>query len=182
MGALVEDLLALARMDDGRPMRLAPVDLTVLAADAVSDLHALDPSRPVRLEPLRAGEPGGVCEVLGEESRLRQVLANLVGNAVTHTPAGTPVEIAVGRSDGSGVIEVRDHGPGIDPEHATRVFERFYRVDASRGRDSGGAGLGMAIVAAIVAAHDGSVRLAQTPGGGTTVQIALPVPVHDPQV
>lgn len=174
MGALVEDLLALARMDDGRPMRLGPVDLTVLAADAVSDLHALDPSRPVRLEPLRAGEPAGVCEVLGEESRLRQVLANLVGNAVTHTPPGTAVEIAVGLSDGDGVIEVRDHGPGIDPEHAARVFERFYRVDASRGRDSGGAGLGMAIVAAIVDAHHGSVSLEQTTGGGTTVRVTLP--------
>ncbi|WP_426594338.1 sensor histidine kinase [Cellulomonas sp. McL0617] len=178
MGALVEDLLALARMDDGRPMRLAPVDLTVLAADAVSDLHALDPSRPVRLEPLRAGEPAGVCEVLGEESRLRQVLANLVGNAVTHTPPGTAVEIAVGLDGSSGVIEVRDHGPGIDPEHAARVFERFYRVDASRGRDSGGAGLGMAIVAAIVDAHHGSVSLAQTPGGGTTVRVTVPVPGH----
>ena len=176
MGALVEDLLALARMDDGRPMRLSRVDLTVLAADAVSDLHALDPSRPVRLEPLRAGEPGGVCEVLGEESRLRQVLANLVGNAVTHTPAGTAVEIAVGVSGGSGVIEVRDHGPGIDPEHAARVFERFYRVDASRGRDSGGAGLGMAIVAAIVDAHHGTVTLEQTAGGGTTVRVTLPIP------
>ncbi|WP_081681167.1 cell wall metabolism sensor histidine kinase WalK [Cellulomonas sp. URHD0024] len=176
MGALVEDLLALARMDDGRPMRLAPVDLTVLAADAVSDLHALDPSRSVRLEPLRAGEPGGVCEVLGEESRLRQVLANLVGNAVTHTPPGTAVEIAVGLTDAHGVLEVRDHGPGIDPEHAARVFERFYRVDASRGRDSGGAGLGMAIVAAIVDAHHGTVSLQQTPGGGTTVRVTLPVP------
>ena len=111
------------------------------------------------------------------------MLANLVGNAVQHTPPGTPVEIAVGHlPSGEGAIEVRDHGPGIDPEHAARVFERFYRVDASRGRDSGGAGLGMAIVAAIVAAHDGSVRLAQTPGGGTTVRITLPVPAHDPQV
>ena len=142
----------------------------------MSDLHALDPSRPVRLEPLRAGEPGAVCEVLGEDSRLRQVLANLVGNAVTHTPSGTAVEIAVGLADGSGVLEVRDHGPGIDPEHAARVFERFYRVDASRGRDSGGAGLGMAIVAAIVDAHHGSVALEQTPGGGTTVRITLPIP------
>ena len=113
--------------------------------------------------------------MLGEESRLRQVLANLVGNAVTHTPPGTAVEIAVGTLPaGSGVIEVRDHGPGIDPEHAARVFERFYRVDASRGRDSGGAGLGMAIVAAIVDAHHGAVTLEQTPGGGTTVRVTLP--------
>ena len=183
MGALVEDLLALARLDEGRPMRTGPVDLTVLAADAVSDLHALDPARPTRLVPLEDGAQGGPCVVVGEESRLRQVLANLVGNVVQHTPSGTPVEIAVGLlPSGEGAIEVRDHGPGIDPEHAARVFERFYRVDASRGRDSGGAGLGMAIVAAIVSAHDGSVRLAQTPGGGTTVQIALPVPDHDPQV
>lgn len=183
MGALVEDLLALARLDEGRPMQTGPVDLTVLAADAVSDLHALDPARATRLVPLVDGASGGPCVVVGEESRLRQVLANLVGNAVQHTPPGTPVEIAVGHlPSGEGAIEVRDHGPGIDPEHAARVFERFYRVDASRGRDSGGAGLGMAIVAAIVDAHHGSVRLAQTPGGGTTVQIALPVPAHDPQV
>lgn len=183
MGALVEDLLALARVDEGRPMQMGPVDLTVLAADAVSDLHALDPSRPTRLVPLVDGAPGGPCVVEGEESRLRQVLANLVGNTVQHTPPGTPVEIAVGiLPSGEGALEVRDHGPGIDPEHAARVFERFYRVDASRGRDSGGAGLGMAIVAAIVEAHRGSVRLEQTPGGGTTVRVTLPVPSREPQV
>ncbi|MEZ0446815.1 sensor histidine kinase [Cellulomonas sp. ICMP 17802] len=183
MGALVEDLLALARVDEGRPMRTGPVDLTVLAADAVSDLHALDPSRPTRLVPLVDGAAGGPCVVVGEESRLRQVLANLVGNTVQHTPPGTPVEIAVGTlPSGEGVLEVRDHGPGIDPEHAARVFERFYRVDASRGRDSGGAGLGMAIVAAIVDAHDGEVSLEQTPGGGTTVRVTLPGSARDAQV
>ena len=182
MGALVEDLLALARLDEGRPMRTGPVDLTVLAADAVSDLHALDPSRSTRLVPLVDGAAGAPCVVVGEESRLRQVLANLVGNTVQHTPPGTPVEIAVGMlPTGEGALEVRDHGPGIDPEHAARVFERFYRVDASRGRDSGGAGLGMAIVAAIVEAHAGSVHLSQTPGGGTTVRVTLPAPAHESQ-
>ncbi len=185
MGALVEDLLALARLDEGRPMRTGPVDLTVLAADAVSDLHALDPSRAARLVPLVEGAVGAPCVVTGEESRLRQVLANLVGNTVQHTPAGTPVEIAVGTlPSGECALEVRDHGPGIDPEHAARVFERFYRVDASRGRDSGGAGLGMAIVAAIVDAHRGTVRLSQTPGGGTTVRVTLPAAdqtAHDAQ-
>ncbi|MBT0993116.1 HAMP domain-containing histidine kinase [Cellulomonas sp. DKR-3] len=198
MGGLVEDLLSLARLDEKRQMRRAPVDLTVVAADAVSDLHALDPSRTARLVPLVPGGPSGPAVVEGDEAHLRQVVANLVGNVVQHTPAGTAVEIAVGlaeqRSDeassgGStsaatgpvavpgrqvGVVEVRDHGPGIDPEHAARVFERFYRVDASRGRDSGGAGLGMAIVAAIVTAHDGRVDLAQTPGGGTTVRVEIP--------
>ncbi|MDM7855439.1 sensor histidine kinase [Cellulomonas alba] len=180
MGGLVEDLLALARLDEGRPLQLGPVDLTVLAADAVSDLHALDPSRTARLVPLTEGGSGGPFVVIGEEARLRQVLANLVGNVVQHTPEGTRVEIAVGSGEGPGgaprgVVEVRDHGPGIDPEHAKRVFERFYRVDASRGRTSGGgAGLGMAIVAAIVSAHHGEVTLAQTPDGGTTVRVALP--------
>jgi two-component system OmpR family sensor kinase len=185
MGGLVEDLLALARLDEGRPLQLGPVDLTVLAADAVSDLHALDPSRTARLVPLVEGAAAGPCVVLGEESRLRQVLANLVGNVVQHTPAGTRVEIAVGLADGPagpagarrGVVEVRDHGPGIDPEHAKRVFERFYRVDASRGRAAGGgAGLGMAIVAAIVQAHHGEVGLGRTSEGGTTVRVAIPVP------
>lgn len=174
MGSLVEDLLALARLDEGRRGVLGPVDLTVLAADSVSDLRALDPQRPVRLESLR-GAMGPVV-VVGDEPRLRQVLVNLVGNAARHTPPGTPVEIAVGAADDTGraVLEVRDHGPGIAPEHAARVFERFYRVDASRTRDSGGSGLGMAIVAAIVTSHGGSVAVHPTPGGGATVRVELP--------
>jgi len=175
MGGLVEDLLSLARMDEGRPMVVGPVDLAVLASDSLSDLHALDPTRAPRLVPLDPAATTGPCVVAGDEARLRQVLNNLVGNAAQHTPAGTAVEIAVGVRGDHGVLEVRDHGPGIDPEHAARVFERFYRVDASRGRTSGGSGLGMAIVAAIVAAHDGSVDLYETPGGGTTVRVALPV-------
>lgn len=176
MGSLVEDLLALARLDEGRGgSTTGPVDLTVLAADAVSDLRALDPGRPVRLEAL-----GGVTAprvVVGDEARLRQVLANLVGNAVRHTPAGSPVEVAVGAGPdhGTALLEVRDHGPGIAPEHAERVFERFYRVDPSRTRDSGGSGLGMAIVAAIVGSHGGRVAVVPTPGGGATVRVVLPV-------
>ncbi|WP_444663125.1 sensor histidine kinase [Cellulomonas sp. CW35] len=188
MGTLVEDLLSLARLDERREARRDPVDLTVVAADAVSDLRALDPTRTTRIVPLTSGGTTGPVVVQGDEAHLRQVVANLVGNVVQHTPAGTPVEIGVGlaqRAPGPdepagpafpvGVIEVRDHGPGIDPEHAARVFERFYRVDASRGRDSGGSGLGMAIVAAIATAHDGHVDLTQTPGGGTTVRVDLPV-------
>jgi two-component system, OmpR family, sensor kinase len=188
MGRLVEDLLHLARLDEGRPMRADPVDLTVLAADAVSDLHALDPGRPVRIRSLTPGADLASCVVVGDEDRLRQVLANLTGNVAQHTPRGTPVEIAVGHAGGPAgrrvVVEVRDSGPGIAPEHAARVFERFYRVDASRTRESGGgAGLGMAIVAAIVGANGGSVRTEPTPGGGTTVRVELPaadVPRADP--
>ena len=180
MGRLVEDLLHLARLDDGRPMHKDLVDLTVLVADAVSDLHVLDVGRPIRFEPLVAGTPVAPCVVVGDEDRLRQVLSNLTGNVAQHTPAGTAVEIAIGRTcEGPttrAVLEVRDHGPGIDPAHAARVFERFYRVDSSRGRESGGgAGLGMAIVAAIVGAHRGSVEISETPGGGTTARVSLPV-------
>lgn len=182
MGSLVEDLLQLARLDEGRPVRRTPVDLSGLAAESAADLRALDPTRPVRL----TVEPDADDVVVpGDPDRLRQVLANLVGNVVQHTPAGTPVELAVGiRTDDAGTrawLEVRDHGPGISPEHAARVFERFYRVDAARGRQSGGAGLGMAIVAAIVAAHSGEVELEQTPGGGTTVRVLLPVRDYDDQ-
>ncbi|MGN8245047.1 sensor histidine kinase [Cellulomonas soli] len=175
MGGLVEDLLALARLDERRALRTDPVDLTVLAGDAISDLHALDPGRPTRLVPLTVDGGIGPCVVTGDEARLRQVVANLVGNVVQHTPPGTPVELAVGTHEGAGVLEVRDHGPGIDPAHAARVFERFYRVDASRTRESGGAGLGMAIVAAIVQAHDGTVDLSATEGGGTTVRVRVPL-------
>jgi len=177
MGVLVEDLLTLARMDEGRPLDLRPVDLVVLASDAAADLHALDPDRQVRVLGLD-GELAP-CEVDGDAHQLRQVLTNLVGNVVRHTPPGTPVELAVGYDQAPGttrrgVVEVRDHGPGIAPEHAARVFERFYRVDPSRTRDSGGAGLGMAIVAAAVAAHHGEVTVSTTPGGGATVRVVLP--------
>ena len=182
MGSLVEDLLHLARLDEARPQASRPVDLVVLAGDAAADLRALDPTRTVRLVPIAPGGTLAGAVALGDEDRLRQVLANLVGNVATHTPAGSPVELAVGRlhpQSPSAVLEVRDHGPGIPPEHAPRVFERFYRADPSRGRESGGAGLGMAIVAAIVAAHGGTVELATTPGGGTTVRVVLPAAGSD---
>lgn len=179
MGTLVEDLLHLARLDAGRSLRSEPVDLAVLATDAAADLRALDPARPVQVVPVVPGGSLGGAVTRGDEDRLRQVVANLVGNVVQHTPAGTPVEVAVGRCavDGGAhaVLEVRDHGPGIPPEHVDRVFERFYRVDAARGRTSGGSGLGMAIVAAIVDAHGGRVGVLSTAGGGTTVRVALPL-------
>ncbi len=183
MGGLVEDLLALARLDADRPGRADPVDLAVLATDAAHDLRAIDPTREVHVGPLDGAAAGPDADlpatvVLGDEPRLRQVLANLVGNVARHTPAGSPAELAVGRVGDRVVVEVRDHGPGIAPEHAARVFERFYRVDASRTREGngtgGGAGLGMAIVAAIVEAHRGDVAISATPGGGTTVRVALP--------
>ncbi|PFG32203.1 sensor histidine kinase [Sanguibacter antarcticus] len=179
MGSLVEDLLRLARLDEGRPLDNVPVDLAVVASDAMSDLHALDPSRQVRLVPLQPDGQTGACVVVGDEGRLRQVLANLVGNAARHTPRGTPVEVALGfdtDDDGerTAVLEVRDHGPGIPSEHGERVFERFFRVDSSRNRDSGGSGLGLAIVAAIVERLGGAARVQETPGGGLTVRIELP--------
>ncbi|MEV7973763.1 HAMP domain-containing sensor histidine kinase [Cellulomonas sp. NPDC089187] len=180
MGGLVEDLLALARLDADRPGRTDPVDMAVLATDAAHDLRALDPTREVRVGPL-SPQPDDALPttvVLGDEPRLRQVLANLIGNIARHTPAGSPAELLVGRAGDRVVLEVRDHGPGIPPEHAARVFERFYRVDSSRTREGagtgGGAGLGMAIVAAIIDTHLGSVRIDPTLGGGTTVRVDLP--------
>jgi len=173
MGGLVDDLLLLTRLDGARPLQRVPVDLTVLAADATQDARALAPTRQVRLLALT-----GVLEptiIEGDEARLRQVVTNLVGNAVNHTPAGTNIEIAVGGGAGRARLEVRDHGGGVDPVKARRVFERFYRADPSRGRGNGGGnGLGLAIVAAIVGAHDGQVGVAATPGGGATFVVDLP--------
>jgi two-component system OmpR family sensor kinase len=176
MGTLVEDLLLLARLDEQRPARTDPVDLAVLAGDAAHDARGLDPGRTVRLTGLMPGRGPEPTVVIGDENRLRQVVANLVGNAVRHTPPGTPVEIAAGTQNGVAVIEVRDHGPGLPPEHAARVFERFYRVDSSRTRgQGGGSGLGLSIVAAVVSAHGGRVGVAQTPGGGATFRVELPL-------
>jgi two-component system, OmpR family, sensor kinase len=174
MGDLVEDLLTLARLDEQRPEKRAPVDLTVIAADVAQDARAIQPDR--RLRVIGLGGQLGPVTVLGHEGRLRQVVTNLVVNALRHTPSGTPVEVAVGRDGTEGRIEVRDHGPGIDPSAVRRVFERFYRSDSARGRSSGGgSGLGLAIVAAIVSAHGGRVGVAPTPGGGATFVVSLPL-------
>jgi two-component system OmpR family sensor kinase len=159
----------------------------------VHDARGLDADRQVRLAGMsEAGSgPGSGPQptvVIGDEDRLRQVVANLVGNAVRHTPAGTPIEVAVGHlEDGAAVLEVRDHGPGLTPEQAQKVFERFYRVDSSRQRGSGGgSGLGLSIVSAVVAAHAGTVGVLPTPGGGATFRVTLPpattVPSPEPSL
>lgn len=172
MGVLVEDLLLLARLDQQRPLERAPVDLLELARDAVQDARAIDPSRSIQLEVVAAG-PAPV--VSGDAARLRQVFGNLVANALTHTPAGTDVVIRVSTSSAAAVVEVVDRGPGIPVEDRERVFERFFRADTSRTRASGGSGLGLSIVAALVAAHGGSVSVTETPGGGATFTVSLPL-------
>ncbi|WP_270886758.1 sensor histidine kinase [Pedococcus sp. 5OH_020] len=181
MGGLVEDLLMLARLDDQRPLRIAPVDLVVLAADAAQDARAIDPLRPISVVGLTG--PLQPTLVPGDEAKLRQLLANLVSNALNHTPQGSPVEIAVGtRSAGQqAVLEVRDRGPGVDPAKARKVFERFYRADPSRARGAGGGnGLGLAIAAAIVASHSGRIGVAETLGGGATFVVELPTANSQP--
>jgi two-component system OmpR family sensor kinase len=170
MGLLVEDLLLLARLDQQRPLEHKPVDLLELAHDAVEDARAVDPSRTVDLEVVATG-PAPV--VSGDAPRLRQVLGNLVGNALTHTTS--PITVRVSTATGSAVVEVVDAGPGIPVPDRPRVFERFYRADTSRTRASGGTGLGLSIVAALVAAHRGSVEVLDTPGGGATFRVTLPL-------
>ena len=175
MGALVEDLLQLARLDQHRPVAALPVDLGELAADAVHDARAVQPDRPITLD--LDDSLTDVPVVLGDEGRLRQVFANLVTNALTHTPAGTPVAVVVSEdpTDPDVVtVTVRDEGPGLAPEAAERVFERFYRADASRARVVGGSGLGLSIVASLVAAHGGTVSLTTAPGDGAAFAVRLP--------
>nr|WP_089243834.1 HAMP domain-containing sensor histidine kinase [Rhodococcus kyotonensis] len=171
MGLLVEDLLMLARLDAQRPLETKPVDVLSIAADAVHDAKAVAPERDISLEVL----PGpGIPEVVGDDARLRQVLANLVGNAIRHTPSTASIEICVGTTDTSVLLEVRDTGPGLSIDESEHVFERFYRTDNSRTRESGGSGLGLSIVAALVAAHDGSVTVDSVPGEGATFRVELP--------
>ena len=180
MGLLVEDLLLLARLDQQRPLARQPVDLLSLAADAVHDTRLLAPDRTVEL----SVAPGAAFLVIGDEARLRQVIGNLMSNAMTHTPAGTPIEVSIGsgvldprKSDSppAVVLDVTDHGPGMPPEQAHRVFERFYRTDRARARATGGSGLGLAIVAALVAAQGGVASLRTSEGKGATFRIALPL-------
>ena len=169
MAALVEDMLLLARLDQGRPLRRDRVDLSGLVADAVADARAIEPGRPI------AAEIDEAITVIGDEDRLRQVVANLLANVRVHTPPDTAAEIVLAAAAGRCTLSVIDHGPGVDPAHADRIFDRFYRADAARSRDHGGSGLGLAIAASVVEAHGGTIAHRPTDGGGATFTVTLPV-------
>jgi two-component system OmpR family sensor kinase len=182
MSRLVDELLALARLDDRPALTLRPVDLCCLVRDAAGDLAAQQPQRPLTLllpdgrSPDGARGPGGgVARVLGDEAGLRQVVGNLIGNVRVHTPADSPLTVEVA-ADGGGqvVLRIADAGPGLGPEDASRAFDRFFRAASDRARDTGGAGLGMSIVKAVVQAHHGTVTLDTAPGKGLTVRVTLP--------
>ena len=237
MGALVEDLLQLARLDETRPLNVAPVDLLPVARDAALDTTAQAPGRTVRVvrdermmsleqstveqggeasaaaeTPPPAGATGPIFGatfnrfrrrpkpsgeavapdakpavepltlavppiVLGEENKIRQVVTNLIGNALRFTPDDSPIELAVGTDARAGTasIAIVDHGEGIPPQIREKIFQRFWRADSSRTRETGGSGLGLAIVASIVAAHGGTVDVTETPGGGATFRVILPL-------
>ncbi len=173
MEHLVADLLLLARLDEGRPMEQHSVDLVALCAEAVHTASTVGPEWPLTFE---ASAP---VEVVGDATRLRQVVDNLLGNVRAHTPPGTAARVKVERDGNQVVVTVADDGPGMDPEEGQYVFERFYRSDPSRSRAHGGAGLGLSIVSAIVAAHHGTVAAAGRPGGGTTFTVRLPLSPPD---
>src|ERR1700682_2485214 len=169
MSVLVDDMLLIARLDQGRPLENEPVDLQAIARDAAADARAVAPQREVTLT-----APGRVI-VKGDDTRLRQVVGNLVRNAIVHTPQQTAIEIAVSTVDGVGRGSGADHGPAPPTGELYRIFEPFYRADPSRSRDSGGAGLGLSIVSAVVSAHGGQVRVKETSGGGVTFEVELPL-------
>jgi two-component system OmpR family sensor kinase len=172
MSMLVEDLLLLARLDEGRPLQQEPVRLDEVVKEAVETAHTVDPGRPIALDAERV-------VVVGDHDRLRQIVDNLLSNVRAHTPPDTPVEIAVGRANGNAVVEVADRGPGMSADVLDRVFERFYRPDASRSRASGGVGLGLSIVAAVAEAHGGRVEAESQAGQGSTFRIVLPISKQD---
>ncbi len=169
MGVLVEDLLLLAKLDQGRPLEHEPVDVAATAQEMVDDHRLLHPEWPITFD------DGAPVVVSGDAARLRQAIGNLLANARAHTPPGTPVAVRVARDGDAAVIEVADRGPGVPDELADRVFERFVRADESRTRASGGAGLGLAIVSAIAEAHGGRAELVRPADGGATFRIRVPV-------
>jgi two-component system OmpR family sensor kinase len=169
MGELVEELLLLARLDQGLPVERDPVDLSAVVDAAVDAARAADPERPIGVDSERR------LVVLGAESRLRHVVDNLLTNARVHTPASTPVQVRLAAEDGEVVLEVADQGPGVPAEEADRIFERFYRTDRSRTRSQGGVGLGLAIVRSVAEAHGGAVGYRPRPGGGSVFRVVLPL-------
>jgi two-component system OmpR family sensor kinase len=180
MGDLVNDMLLLVRLDGEPGMTTQPVDLLSVSADTVLDARARDPHRVVTLTQLSGeGWVDAPPVVLGDESRVRQVVGNVVANVLRHTPAGSPYEVTVGvRADPGGAsmvqVSVVDHGPGLPPEAAGKVFERFYRLDYGRARSDGGTGLGLSIAAGLMAAHGGTITYSDTPGGGSTFTLSFP--------
>jgi len=168
MSVLVDDLLLLARLDEGRPLEREAVALDAIVAEAVDAAQVVDPERSYELD----AEP---AVVTGDRDRLRQIVDNLLANVRAHTPAGTAVRISVRSVGADAVLEVADSGPGLGSDDAARAFERFYRADESRARASGGVGLGLSIVAAVAQAHGGTVDVRSTPGGGATFRVVIPL-------
>jgi two-component system OmpR family sensor kinase len=173
MGRLVADLLLLARLDASPSLERRPVDLASIAAEAVQAARVVHPGRPVTLV---AAEP---VVVPADDERVRQVIDNLLSNACTHTPEGSAVTVTVTATAGSGHLSVADAGPGMTPQQAARVFERFYRSDDARDRNSGGTGLGLAIAASLTAAHGGQLTVDTAPGRGATFHVRLPLETAD---
>jgi two-component system OmpR family sensor kinase len=172
MGDLVDDLLLLARLDQARPLQRVPVDLLSLATDAVIDTQALQPGRLVTLD----AEPGTRPPVVtGDEARLRQVMANLLTNALAHTPPTSPIAVSVQAREHDVEVSVSDSGPGMSPEVLDKVFDRFYRADPARTRDHGGTGLGLAIVKSLTEAHGGTVTCSSNVTQGSTFVVTLPL-------
>jgi two-component system OmpR family sensor kinase len=167
MSLLVDDLLLLARLDEGRPLEQKPVDLAQVAGEAVDAARVVDGERPIDV----AIEP---ATVVGDRDRLRQVIDNLLTNVRSHTPPGTYVDVELHRVDGRAELSISDTGPGLGEETA-QVFERFYRIDSSRTRASGGVGLGLAIVAAVAEAHGGGAEARSNPRGGATFVVKIPL-------
>ncbi|MCS4484766.1 HAMP domain-containing histidine kinase [Gleimia sp. 6138-11-ORH1] len=173
MNHLVEDMLRLARLDEQRKTVKESVDLMSFAQTAALDLKALDATREVEVI---SAMPWDELIIEADKDQISQVQTNIISNIVRYTPAGSPVEIVIDRTDEMAILEFRDHGPGISAENQERVFGRFYRVDKSRSRESGGSGLGLSIVSSIMGLHAGKASISSTFGGGVTVRLEFPLP------